>query len=266
MSRRFEGQWALVTGASSGIGVELARELAALGASVVLVARRRTELESLAKELVDAHRVEAKVVAMDLGQPGAAEELVDRLDAEGVDVHVLVNNAGFGIHGVFVEMAWERLAMMLQLNITTLVRLTHLLAPRMVARGSGHVMNVASIGAYMPVPTYGAYAATKAFVRNFTEALDDELRGTGVRAVSVCPGSTATEFVATSGTRITDFGSRMTMSAAACARIAVRAMLKGRRNVVTGRMNAVMMWMLRLLPRRWMASIGRKSIAASVAG
>ncbi len=258
------GHWALVTGASSGIGADVARELAARGLHCILVARRRERLEALASELSARHGVQSRVEVADLAAPGAADALVARLDAAELAVSVLINNAGFGTYGPFVDMPAERLGEMLRLNVLALTELTHRLAPRMVARRMGYIMNVASIGGYLPVPGYAAYAATKAFVRNFTEALDAELAGTGVHALSVSPGNTATEFASTAGTVMSDFGLKTAMTSATCARIAVRAMLRGRRSVVTGRLNALMMWLLRFMPRRTQAAAGRRSMAMAI--
>lgn len=264
MGREFEGRRALVTGASSGIGASLARQLAARGASLVLTARREDRLVQLAEELGKAHGVDVRVVPGDLSQPGAAATLYERTEGEGLPIDVLVNNAGLGSWRTFVAATWEMHQTVIQVNLSALTQLTRLFVPRMLERRRGHVMNVASIGAYTPCPNFAVYAATKAYVRNFTEALDYELRGTGVRAISICPGGTKTEFFIVSGQRIKASGERMMMSAERCAAIAVRKMLSGRRNVVTGWLNALGMWLLRLVPRFWMPRLAEQTLALTV--
>jgi len=256
------GRMALVTGASSGIGAEIARELAARGAGVVLAARRRERLEALADELKDG--VPVRVEEVDLADPASPAALVGRLKEAGLDIDILINNAGFGDYGDFAGSDWERQRGMLHVNMLSLVELTHRLLPAMVERGRGHVMNVASIGAFLPVPGFAVYAATKAFVRNFTEALDWELKGTGVRAIVVSPGGTRTEFAEVTGNELSRTGLMVSMSARQCAAIAVRKMLGGRRGVVTGLYNAVGMWLLRWVPRFMMPFVGKYSIGASM--
>jgi short-subunit dehydrogenase len=262
--RRLAGQRALVTGASSGIGLELARCLAEEGANLLLVARRTDRLEALAAELKQKHGVEAVAMTCDLARPDAGKELFDRTEGAGLAVDVLVNNAGFGNYDEFVAIPWEKHASMLQVNIVALTQLTHLFTPKMVERRHGHVMNVASIGAYLPCPTFAAYAASKAYVRDLTEALDYELKRTGVRAISVCPGGTTTEFLATANQELKKGAEVAMMSAAKCARIGVRKMLAGRRNVITGLMNALSMWFLRFVPRALYPWIGSVSMGIAV--
>jgi short-subunit dehydrogenase len=260
--KRLAGQRALVTGASSGIGMELAKLLAAEGANLVITARRQERLEALAQEIKSSHGVEVRIEALDLAAPGAAEDLFDRTEGAGHAVDVLVNNAGFGAYEEFVNIPWERYAGMLQVNVVALTRLSHLFLPGMIKRKHGHLMNVASMGAYMPVPTFAVYAATKAYVRNMTEAIDYELDGTGVHAISVCPGGTRTEFLDVSDQKLKSSGELAMMTAERCARIAVKKMLAGRRNVVTGFLNALSVFLMRFLPRpmiAWFAHIGMAS-------
>lgn len=261
MAKKLSGQRALVTGASSGIGLELARVLAEQGANLVLVARREDRLRSLADELHRKHGVEAVVLAADLMKPGAPAEVFAATEGRGLAVDVLINNAGFGDYATFVESPWETFSGMLQVNAVALTELTHRFLPAMVARRNGRVMNVASVGAYMPVPHFAVYAATKAYVRNFTEALDYELKGTGVRAICVNPGGTKTEFMDKANQEMKAGSDKFMMSAETCARIAVRKMLAGRRNVVTGLMNAFTVWIMRFLPRAfypWLADVGMR--------
>jgi len=244
------GTTALVTGASSGIGESMARQLAAAGADVVLTARRRDRLEALAAALREAHGVRVDVVALDLSEPGAAERLFAATEGQGRAVDVLVNNAGFGTQESFADIPWERTAEQIQLNVVALTELTHRFVQAMLARDRGWVLNVASIGAYMPVPSYATYAAGKAYVRNFTEALAHELRRTHVRVCCLCPGGTATEFLQVAGQELPRIFELALMSPERCARIGLRALFAGRRNVVAGWSNTLMMFALRFLPRR----------------
>jgi short-subunit dehydrogenase len=185
---------ALVTGASSGIGEALARRLARDGRNLGLVARRAERLEALASELRAANRIEVDVLPADLIQPGAVAALVAELGRRGLDVDWLVNNAGFGTVGRFHTLPVARELEEIALNVEALVELTGRLLPQMVRRRSGAVMNVASIGAYLPSPNMATYTATKAFVLSFTEAIAVELLDSGVRVLCVCPGVTRTEF------------------------------------------------------------------------
>ncbi len=249
------GRTALVTGASSGLGAAFARELASRGCNLVLVARREDLLRQHAAELGAAHGVAASVVALDLGARDAPQALYDRLAAEGVAVDVLVNNAGFGLYGPFLRIDWERERAMLELDIVALVHLTKLFARDMVARDFGYLLHVASIGAYQPSPLYASYAASKAFVLSFGEALSYELRRTNVRSTVVSPGVTATEFFQVAGQRPTLYQRLTMMSSAQVARAGVEAMLRGKPSVVVGRFNALGAFTMRLMPRRLQAAI-----------
>jgi uncharacterized protein len=184
----------LVTGASSGIGRELARCFAADGSRLVLTARNMEALQSLADELRRAHNTEATVLTADLSRPEAPERIFAELQGRGITVDVLVNNAGFGACGKFVELPLPRQLEMLQVNITALTHLTGLLLPGMVHRRRGGILNVASVAGFVPGPGMAVYYATKACVLSFTEALAEELAGTNVTATALCPGPTATNF------------------------------------------------------------------------
>lgn len=248
-TRDLTGKTALVTGASSGIGEAIARQLAERGADVILVARRRDKLEALAGRIRAASGVRADVVTMDLGEAGSAEKLFAATEGAGRAVDVLVNNAGFGVHERFADIAWERTASQLQLNVVSLTELTHRFVRVMLERRRGWILNVASVGAYMPVPSYATYAAGKAYVRNFTEALAFELRGTPVHVCCLNPGATATEFMDVAGHEVPSFGRFALMSAERCARIGLRALFAGRRNVVAGWSNVFAMFLMRFLSR-----------------
>jgi uncharacterized protein len=257
--RRLAGQRALVTGASSGIGMELARVLAEEGANLILVARRTDRLDALAAELRSKCGIDAVAMTSDLEKPDAPRALFDQTEGKGTAVDILVNNAGFGAYDDFVAIPWEKHAGMLQVNVVALTALTHLFLPKMIERRHGRVMNVASVGAYLPCPTFAAYAASKAYVRNLTEAIDYELKRTGVRAISVCPGGTTTEFLDRANQKLKSGGNLAMMSARRCAEIAVRKMIGGRRNVVTGFLNSLGMFFLRFVPRAmypWLGAVG----------
>lgn len=236
-SASLAGKTALVTGASSGLGVDFARELAQRGASLVLVARREELLKKLQAELQERHGVSVMVVTLDLGDPAAPQTLFDHLKAHNVPVDILVNNAGFGVYGPELDIPWDKTRQMLMLDIVALTHLTKLFAREMVRRGAGYILQVASIGAYQPSPTYAAYSAAKSYVRSFSQALNFELRGTGVSSTAVCPGVTATEFLQVSGQKPTAYQRLLMMTSAEVAAIGVRAMLKRRYNVVPGFLN-----------------------------
>ena len=247
---------ALVTGASSGIGAAIARDLAARGVHLVLTARRKDQLAAIAAECT-AQGVTALVVPADLGTPGATDALWTAATADR-PIDLCINNAGFGYFRPFGEVEAERDAEMVQLNITALVELSRrFVVARKGSAGRAYLLNIASIGAYQAVPNMALYTASKAFVRNFTEALHDELRGTPASATCVCPGGTATEFHAQAGAgNYSWIANASMMSAEQCARRAVRAMLAGKRTYIPGLINKLSCFGVRLVPRRfasWMA-------------
>lgn len=197
----YRGRWALVTGASMGIGETFARALAERGMNVVLCARSADRLRALADDIAARHGVDTRVVAADLARPGAPAEAWAHA-GDGRDIHLLVNNAGFGLHGRFESLPRERQAEMVALNCTAVLELAHLALGGMRARGTGGIINVASVVAYQPVPWMATYAATKAFVLSLSEALAEENRGSGVRILCVSPGPTPSGFQATAGTSV----------------------------------------------------------------
>src|SRR5437660_12780709 len=229
---------ALVTGASSGIGTALARELARHGHDLVLTARRAAPMEALAAEL-RALGAGASVIPADLSKPGAAAALADDLAAGGLDIDILVNNAGLGALGRFDRMDSGRIGDMLQVNIIALTELTRLLLPGMIARGHGRIMLVSSVAGFQPGPHMAAYFASKAYVLSLGEALAYELRGTGVSVTVLCPGATATNFFTTAGNdnSIMARHVRRMMPAADVARQGYRGRAAGRRVVITGARN-----------------------------
>ena len=239
---------ALITGASSGIGEALAHRIARDGRHLVLVARRADRLQALAGELEKKYGVKAHVVARDLVQPGAVVELLDELKRRGLAVDWLVNNAGFGTAGRFDRLPVEREVEEIRLNVEALVELCGRCIPGMVARRSGAVMNVASLGGFAPGPYMSTYAATKAFVLSFTEGIAAELRGTGVQVLCVCPGFTRTEFQERAEVDVSGIPSFAWMSAEQVADQAVRAIGHGP-VLVNGVLNSVMASTIRFVPR-----------------
>jgi short-subunit dehydrogenase len=254
------GQTALVTGASSGIGAEFSRQLAAAGADVVLVARRADRLEGLAADLAARHGVTATAISADLAAQGASEKLAGELEGRGLTIDVLVNNAGFATHGAFVDEEPARIHDEMALNVVTVVELTRLLLPGMVARRRGIVVNVASTGAFQPVPTMAVYGATKAFVLSFTEALWGELDGSGVCALALCPGATETEFFDVAGADAQVGASRQPVDEVV--RIALASVERGRPSVVTGTRNALAARLPRLLTRRSTIRLAQRVMAS----
>jgi short-subunit dehydrogenase len=245
---------ALVTGASSGIGAVFARALAARGADLVLVARSVAKLEALAEELEAQHGGRALALPADLSRSEEVDRLLGELASRGIAVETLVNNAGFGTHGRLIDLDPAREREEIALNVGALVALTRALLPGMVARGRGAVVNVASIVAFQPVPYMATYAATKAFVLSFTEAVAEELRGTGVRALALCPGQTETAFF----DQIEEARVGAARTSEQVVATALRALDHGRVVVVDGLPNALMTFAVRFAPR----SLVRRMAAA----
>ena len=250
-TRTGEGQTALVTGASMGIGVDLAECFARDGYDVVLAARSETALRAVAERLAKQHGVKATPIVSDLGVPGAGEKLAAAVAAVGLQVDVLVNNAGYGIAGAFDGSDRTRQLGMIDLNDRALVELTHIYWPRMLANRRGGVLNVASTASFQPGPLMAIYYASKAFVLSFSEALWKEAEGTGVRVSCLCPGPTASNFrerAGTGKTRLAKTGTPMT--SASVAEMGYRGWQQNRRVVITGTRNAILARLVPFLPRR----------------
>jgi len=248
-------QTALITGASSGIGADLARLFARDGYDLVLVARSEGKLHELAKEL----GVTSTVIVADLVKPDAAQVIADTLIEKSINIDVLVNNAGVGLAGAFIENDLRTELEMIQVNVVALTQLTKLLLPGMVSRKRGRILNVASTAAFQPGPLMAVYYATKAYVLSFSEAIADELRETPVTVTALCPGPTATGFGSVAGMEETRlFTMRKPMSSAKVAKIGYEAMKRGRRVVVTGMMNRLLVQSVRVSPRRMVTMIVRK--------
>jgi uncharacterized protein len=250
---------ALVTGASSGIGLELAGLLARDRHDLVLVARSRGRLETLARGLAEEFGVRARVLAADLSGPSAPAAIAAALAADSTPIDVLVNDAGFGAHGLFAELPLEEQLAMIRLNVTALTHLTGLFLPAMLARRSGRILNVASTAAFQPGPLMAVYYATKAYVLSFSEALASETADTGVTVTALCPGPVATEFQKRAGT---EKGVLVTgplaLPAKQVAEAAYRGMLRGRPLVIPGARNRMVVQALRVSPRRLVTKVSRK--------
>lgn len=255
MRINFHGKTALITGASSGLGAEFARQFAELGCSLILVARRFDRLQQLRAEISIQNEISIECIAMDLSQTDAPQRLYDQLTASGRMVDVLVNNAGFGVFGDFLPTHWDRIYPMLHLDIVTLTQLTHIFAADMVKRGSGHILLIGSTGSFQPTPGYAAYSAAKSYVLSLGEALHYELRQKGVKVCVLCPGVTQTEFFEVAGQQPTAFQRATMMTVPAVVRIGIKALIKGRSSVVSGWSNAFLAWGTRLLPRQVLAAV-----------
>jgi short-subunit dehydrogenase len=253
---RYRGCWALVTGASMGIGEAFARALAERGMNVVLCARSADRLQALAQSLAAEQGVRTHVVAADLARPGAAADAWARA-SEGREIHLLVNNAGFGLHGRFEALPADRQAEMVALNCTALLELAHLALGGMRARGAGGIINVASVVAFQPVPWMATYAATKAFVLSLSGALAEENREAGVRVLCVSPGPTPSGFQATAGTRVRP-GQPGYLPPREVVDTALAALEAGRTQVAPGLANRLSTVFGRLLPLGVTARIARR--------
>lgn len=252
--KAMETKRALITGASSGLGVALAEELAARGYDLILTARSEAPMQALADRLRAQHRVTVTVAVADLAEPGSAARLVARLDGQGLNPSLLIANAGFGLSALFVDHAPAQLTAMLQLNMVSLAELAQAYGARMQQAGRGHIMLVASVAAFQAVPLLAAYAATKAFVLALGEALHLEL-APKVGVTVLCPGFMETGFGAVSGFTPDAMTRRTALTAAAVARIGVAALLRGEPVVVAGWMNRLMVAASRLIPRMAAARI-----------
>jgi short-subunit dehydrogenase len=239
----------LITGASSGIGLELARCFAADGCRLVLLARNTEALETLAKELRQAHKIDALVLTADLSLPETPANIFKELQGRGVLVDVLVNNAGFGANGTFAGLPLQRQIEMIQVNITALTNLTGLFLPGMMERRRGGVLNVGSLAGFLPGPGMAVYYATKAYVLSFSEALAEELAGTGLTVTALCPGPTATNFGNISHGKRARRLNTPKMPAATVARHGHRAFRKGRLLAIPGRQYHFLVFLVRIMPR-----------------
>jgi short-subunit dehydrogenase len=250
---------ALITGASGGIGLELARLCAKGGHDLILVARRREKLEEIAKYLGGMYNVRSEIIVADLTDPAAPRAIYDQVEALGLSVDVLINNAGFGQWGLFGRAVLSRQLDMIHVNITALTELTRLFMPKMITARKGRIMNVSSVAGFMPGPLIAVYYASKAFVLSFTEAIGNELQGTGITATALCPGPTKTGFADEAGYSTSNlFATPGVMEAAPVALAGYRGMKRGKAVVIPGWKNKALIFALRLGPRWLVRMISRK--------
>jgi hypothetical protein len=261
MKPDWKGKWALVTGASAGIGKALAQELARGGTNLVLTARRQDRLEALAAELSAKHHIQAETFAADLAQPTAAEAIFQFTQQKGLAISVLINNAGFGQYGEFHTTEMDRLVEMVQVNCTAAIQLTRLYLPEMVARRSGDVLIVASTASFQAVPYISTYAATKVFDLYLAEGLAEEMQPYGVRVCALCPGTTTSEFHELAGHPAHSKGREQ--SAETVARNGLEALAAGKSYVISGLGNYLGAHGERLVPRRFVTRIAAKMFRPS---
>ena len=252
---------ALVTGASSGIGSELAQLFAAHDHDLVLVARSTAPLDDLARTLSSAHAITATVIGQDLSTPTAAADVHAELRSRGIQVDVLVNNAGFNVYGPFAETDHAEELRMLAVNVVALTSLTKLLLPGMLARGFGRILNVASTASFSPAPLDSTYAATKAYVLSFSEALAEELRGTGVTVTALCPGPTDTDFARRAAMLDTSIFTGRLMTARDVAAIGYRALARGKTIAIAGLANRALVLVIRFSPRALVTRIAKRMLS-----
>lgn len=253
MLSEWRGKWALVTGASSGIGMALATQLAAGGTHLFLTARRRDRLEELSRKLRAAHGVRTEIFVADLVQPDAPEKIYGFTRQKGISIDLLINNAGFGQYGELTQVPAQRLLDMVHVNCTAVVHLTCLFLPDMVARRCGGVLILASTAAFQAVPYISTYAATKAFDLFFAEGLAEEMKPHGIRVCALCPGSTESEFHAIAGQE--QFTSKSVESAEKVARTGLQALAAGKSYVISGLANYLGAHSQRIVPRRTVTRI-----------
>ncbi len=252
---KLTGKWALITGASSGFGIDFAHALAERGANLILVARRQEPMQQLAATISARHNVAVELKAADLALPGSGLALKQHLDQKKINVDILINNAGCGLYGPFVEQPLAATLDMLQLNILSLTELTHLFASSMIQRGGGHILLVASIGGYQATPTYAAYGASKAYVLLFGEALHEELKPHKVKLSVLSPGVSATGFLAAAGQRTTPYQRLFMMQSRPVVDAGLAALFCGKPSVIPGLGNKLTIFGNRLAPRSLQSKI-----------
>ena len=252
------GRNALVTGASSGLGIEFARQLAARGSNLVLVARRRDRMEALARELKESHGVEVTVISRDLSTYRAGKTLMVDIDRRGITIDVVINNAGFGTYGPLAGEDPDRIADEVSLNVNALVDITRAALPGMVERDRGIIVNVASTAAFQPLANFATYAATKAFVLSFTEALWGETEHSNVRALALCPGATATEFFEIAGS---EAATGPMASPTDVVTEAFAALERRKPSIIHGRNNKLAPFAMRFFPRKTIIRLARSVMA-----
>lgn len=255
---------ALITGASKGIGKEFAVLFAERNCNLVLVARSADQLQEIKEALSDKHGVHVHTIMKDLSDPNAVNDLFLEVKALGVDVDYVVNNAGFGDHGAFVNTRWDRYEKMIALNVRVLTHISHLYARDWVGRKKGRILNVSSTAAFQPGPMMAVYFATKAYVLHLSEALNHELRREGITVTTLCPGPTKTHFLEDSGMKVSRLVKNVKVaSPRSVAELGFKAMMKGKPVAIHGAMNKVAPFVIRFLPRQWVTRLSAKVMRRS---
>ena len=250
---------ALITGSSNGIGYELAKVHAENGDNLVLVARSKSKLDELKKELEEKHKISVYTIGKDLSIPGAAREVYDEIKKNNISIDYLINNAGFGDFGLFAESDWTKQEQMINLNVTTLTHFTRLFLPEMINRGSGKILNLASTASFQPGPTMSVYFATKAFVLSFSEAVNNEVRENGITITALCPGATRSGFQAAASLQDSKmFEGNNFPTSREVAEYGYRAMMKGKAVAIHGFKNSILANSVRFAPRSLVVKAARK--------
>lgn len=249
MWKELTDQWALVTGASTGLGAEFARQLAARGMHLVLTARRMDLMEALANELHTTHGTHCEIISADLSEPGEARRVLEAIHAKGIVIELLVNNAGFGIVGEVYHADVDRILELIRLNVSALTELTYRVLPGMLERGHGAIVNLSSLSAFQPVAYMGVYAASKAFVLHLSESLHCELKGRGITVTAVCPGVTRTNFFDVAGAPGW-LQKHASHSVEEVVKVGLRALERRRQYVVPGWRNYLLTLLVRIGSRR----------------
>lgn len=249
----------LITGASNGIGLELSKIHASNGDDLVLVARNKAKLDELKIELESQYQIKVYTIGKDLSSQNAAKEVYDQTSKENIQIDYLINNAGFGDFGMFVDLDWSKQEQMIHLNITTLTQFTHLYLQDMLKRGSGKIMNVASTAAFQSGPTMAVYYATKAYVLSFSEAVDNEVREKGITITTLCPGPTESGFQAAAAMEESAlFKEKKLPTSKEVALYGYKAMMKGKTIAIHGLMNTILAYSVRFMPRKLVVKVTRK--------
>jgi len=253
-----KGKYALVTGASSGIGYELAKLFAQDGKNIVVVARSQDRLEQLKTEIENRSSTKVIVLPKDLSKPDAPQQIFSTLQKEHIEVDVLVNNAGYGVYGKFSETNLQQELEMIQVNVTSLTALTKLFLRTMLQNKYGRILNVGSVGSFFPVPLESVYGGSKSFVLSFSEAIADELKGTGVSVTCLCPGLTDTGFYKRAvGKEPRTNQRRLMMNAAKVAKVGYKALEEGKYIILPGFRTKLIPILVRVIPRTWLLRMSR---------
>lgn len=253
---------ALITGASSGLGIEFAKIHSAKGDNLVLVARSKDKMNLLKAEIEKRHDVSVYVIGRDLSDPGACKTIFNELKTQKIHIDYLINNAGFGDFGLYAQCNWEKQLQMINLNVTSLAYLTRLFLPEMIKNKYGKILNIASTAAFQPGPTMSVYFATKAFVLSFSEALANEVNDTGVTVTALCPGATATGFKTAASLDTSALFKGSIAGSKEVAEFGYKAMMKGKTVVIHGFKNKIMAGSSRFAPRKMVTAIARKMLKA----